>query len=481
MKKDALKERSKKIDHSNEEILSLLEKEAPFFVKNRWNEIEAETTLKFEPMEDVSFLRGKIHAESESIIPDVRKEILKTTKAENPFKCWLRRNHPIALSIGVVMMTVLVSTTSLLALHPWSNKDQSALISLSITPASNKQKKEKANPYSLSFSFRVDADGNVNPSSLKANNYSALLVKKSTSFLNTIYTNDVSFATLLLKPAYDMGYLENSDPSSPNEIKITYFTLNTDCVPEKEKEYAFAFNKALKRAEKGLGIYASLTFENGCGDMDFSAFKKLDATTRKAIIDVYSGLKTKEGESLLDMSHILATRDDILLAMVDTLSSVKEAKLSPLALDGVLRATASMCVSAKEESNGLKSHSIDEKKKEIIAAIDTLPISDENQKQTMKEMLQKNAYYLMELSQEDESKLNGDFYSCYRDIRESIKHDLDEDSFKSLLEEEKQIAESDVTFFDVASLIQGETPADSGNHQNDNHVVINEEGGIVPD
>lgn len=479
MKKDALKERSKKADRTDEEILSLLSEEAPFFIKNHWNEIEAETTLKFEPMEDASFLRGKIHAESESIIPDVRKEILKTTKAEKPFKCWLRKNHPIALSIGVVMATVLVSATSLLALRPWHNQDKSALISLSITPASNKQNKEKANPYSLSFSFCVDSNGNVNSSSLKANNYSALLVKKSVPSLNIVYTSDVSFATSLLKPAYDMGYLENSDPSSPNEIKITYFAFNRDCVSAKEQEYAFAFNRALKRAEKGLGIYASLAFEDGCGDMDFSAFKKLDASTRKTIIDVYSSLQTKEDGSLLDMSHILSMRGDILSTMVDTLSSVREAKLSPLALDGVLRATASMCVSAKEENSDSKSHFIDKKKKEIIEVIDTLPISDENQKQAMKGMLQKNAYYLMELSQEDENKLNGDFYSYYRDIREWIKHDLDEDSFKSLLEEEKQIAESDVTFLDVASLIQGETPADSGNHRNDNVITVSEEGGIV--
>mgnify|MGYP006913126857 CR=1 FL=1 len=479
MKEDVLKEQSKKTNRSDEEILSLLQKEAPFFVKNNWDEIETETTLKCEPIEDASFLRGKIHAESESIIPNVRKEILKTTKAERPFKCWLRRNHPIALSIGVVLVTVLVSTTTLLSLRPWEKEDQSALVSLTITPASHKQSKGKMNPYTLSFSFRVETNGNVNPSSLKANNYSALLVKKSTPFINTLCTSDVSFATSLLRPAYNMGYLENDDPSAPNEIKINYFTLQKDRVSKKEKEYEAAFNRALKRAEKGLGVYASLQFEDGCHNMDLSTFQKLDESTREAIIDVYSSLKTKDGESLLDIRHLLETRSDILPTMVDTLSSIKEAKLSPLTLDGVLRATASMCKSAKEESHDSESLFIEEKKKEIIETVDSLPISDEKQKSKMKELLQKDAYYLVELSEENEKKLDGAFYSCFRDIRESIKRNLNENSFKSLLQDGKQIAESDITFFDAAPLIQGETPIDSGNHRNDNNALVSQEGGIV--
>ncbi len=481
MKESASKKPTKKTEHDEKEILLALKREAPLFIKEDFAPIEAETLKKEEFLEDANFLKIKLHSESESIIPNVKNDVLKATKAESPFGCWMRKNKPVVASIGASFAVVLASTSALLATKPWEKNDEGALVLLSITPSSGAAKNDTSNPYFLSYSFQVEKDGKVNPSSLKANNYSASLVKRSSCFrsLNYNYESDVTFATSLLKPAFMMGYLEEGSEDEPNKLQITYFAPTSNNVEKKKAEYELAFNKALKRAEKGLGVYASLNFVDGCEGLDLTRFNKLETSKKRQVIDAFSSFKTVSGKSLLSLDNYLSMDETTLNSLSSTIFSTKEAKLSPLALDALLHGTASAYYSAFDESHTDNSSLINEKKKQIVNDVDSLNDVDENLKSEMKEMLWKDAYYLIELTEEEEKALASPFYSSYKEIRSLINDNLTKESYLTLLEEEKDIAESDVTFLDFAPSIQGAVLADSGDHAPNSDLSTASEGGII--
>ncbi len=482
MRKNASEKPIKKTEPSEKEILLAIKCEAPLLVKENFAPIEAATIKKEEEIEDASFLKIKLRSEGENIIPNVKKNILKETKAESPFGCWVRKNTPIVASIGASFAVVLASTSALLATRPWEEKNKSALVLLSISPSNGGKDESQANPYSLSYSFRVEKNGKVNPSSLKANNYSASIVKKASCFPTLYCQDDVAFATSLLKPAYAMGYLENSSEEEPNKLQITYFAPEAKSIEKKKKEYEAAFNKALKRAEKGIGVYASLNFVNGCEGLNLSYFKKLDSEKREQIIDAYSLFKTSNGKSLIEMDNYLQMDEKTLTSLSSTLSSTKETKLSPLALDALLHGTASAYYCSIDESHADNASLIETKKKEIIDEVESLTSLDEETKSSMKELLWKDAYYLTELTEQEEKALDSPFYSSYKEIRNLINNGLTEESYLTLLEEEKDIAESDATFLDFAPAIQGALLADSGDHAPASSASdASEEGGIISD
>ncbi len=478
MRKSVSEKPTKKTDVSEQDILLALRQEAPLFTKENFAPIEALTVGKEEAIENADFLKIKLHAESESIIPNVKNDVLKATKAESPFGCWMRKNKPVAASIGASFAVVLASTSALLATKPWEKSDESALVLLSISPSSMNAKDPATNPYSLSYSFRVEENGKVNPSSLKANNYSASLVKKSACFPSLYYEDDVLFATSLLKPAYTMGYLENGSKEEPNKLQITYFAASESNIENKKKEYGSAFDKALKRAEKGLGVYASLSFVDGCDGLDLTDFKKMDTEKKHQIIDAYSSFKTTNDTPLLDINNYLKMDEKTLNSLSSTIASAREAKLSPLALDALLHGTASAYFSAFDEDHVDNSSLIEAKKKEISNEIDTLSLVDEESKSSMKEMVWKDAYYLIELTKEEEEALDSPFYSSYKEIRKLINESLTEESYLTLLQEEKDIAESDA-FLDFAPSIRGAVLADSGEHAQDEPASSAAEGGII--
>ena len=72
-----------------------------------------------------------------------------------------------------------------------------------------------------------------------------------------------------------------------------------------------------------------------------------------------------------------------------------------------------------------------------------------------------------------------EIYASYFEIRNLIYKNITWDNLKSLLKEEKEIAESDVTFLDVSSLIKQETPLDPGDHKDESIQNTSEEGGGV--
>ncbi len=166
-------------------------------------------------------------------------------------------------------------------------------------------------------------------------------------------------------------------------------------------------------------------------------------------------------------------------SLSSTIFSTKEAKLSPLALDALLHGTASAYYSAFDESHTDNSSLINKKKKQIVSDVDSLNDVDENLKSEMKEMLWKDAYYLIELTEEEEKALASPFYSSYKEIRSLINDNLTKESYLTLLEEEKDIAESDVTFLDFAPSIQGAVLADSGDHAPSSDLSTASEGGII--
>ncbi len=480
--KDALQKQNKKIDSFSEErILSLFQKEADLFVPNKIDDIQKEIPLNIEPIEDALFLKNKIHAESEDLIPNVKNEILKATKAEHPFFCWFRKNHIIAFSIATNFMIVITALSAAFVLRSYEKENRSALVSLEISPASSETKKEtnECNPYSPSFLFQVDEKGKVVPSSLHPSNYSASLIKKSSSF-PTITNNDgASVAASLLHPAYEMGYLEKTNYSSPNKIKITYFTLNTKRAEAREKEYRSIFNQTLKRKKgNGLGTYASVTFTNGLKGLDLSDFSKRSEENKITLAQIYANSAIEDNEYLINFSDLLSVDQEVLNELSSTLFAIRKARLSPCALQSVLKATSTAYSSIKEEQKESQRELIEAKKKELISKIDSFYNESLGPKEKVKELLAKDAYYLVELPQKKENSLPK-IYASYFEIRNLIYKNTTWDNLKSLLKEEREIAESDVTFLDASSLIRQETPLDPGDHKEESVQNANEEGGGV--
>lgn len=484
MKEDALKKQNKKIDSFSEKrILSLFQKEADFFVPSKIDDIQNEIPLNIEPIEDALFLKNKIHAESEDLIPNVKNEILKVTKAEHPFSCWFRKNHIIAFSIAANFAIVIAAISSAFVLRYYEKENRSALVSLEISPASSegKQATSERNPYSPSFLFQVDEKGKVIPSSLHASNYSASLIKKSSAFPAIENNDGASVAASLLHPAYEMGYLEKTDCSSPNKIKITYFTLNTKKAEAREKEYRSIFNKTLKRQKgNGLGTYASVTFTNGLEGLDLSNFSKLSDENKITLAEIYANSSIEDYKYLINFSDLLSVDQRVLTELSSTLFSIRKARLSPCALQSVLRATAIAYSSAKEEPKESNRELIEAKKKELISKIDSFYNESQGPKEKVKELLTKDAYYLVELPQQEENNLP-EIYASYFKIRDLIYKNTTWDNLNSLLKEEKEIAESEVTFLDVSSLIRQETPLDPGDHKEQSVQNSNEEDGGVID
>ncbi len=483
MKNDALKKQNKKIDSfSEKQILSLLQKEANFFVPNKIDDIQKEVPLNIEPIEDALFLKNKIHAESEDLIPNVKNEILKATKAEHPFSCWFRKNHIIAFSIATNFAIIVTALSLAFALRSYEKENHSALVSLEISPASSeaKQATSECNPYSPAFLFQVDRKGKVIPSSLHPSNYSASLIKNASSFPSLENSEDgASTAASLLHPAYEMGYLEKTNYSSPNKIKITYFTLNAKRAEAREKEYRSIFNKTLKRKKgNGLGTYASVTFTNGLNGLDLSDFSKFSDENKLTLIEIYANSAIKDNEYLLNFSDLLSVDQEVLAELSSTLFSVRKAKLSPCALRSVLKATATAYSSAKGERKESQRELIETKKEQLISKIDSFYKESLGSKEKVKELLAKDAYYLVELPQKEENNLP-EIYASYFEIRNLIYKNITWDNLKSLLKEEKEIAESDVTFLDVSSLIKQETPLDPGDHKDESIQNTSEEGGGV--
>lgn len=256
MNENASKNEIKKIDLSEEQVVSLFKKEAGSFVPNKLEEIAFETYEAPEPIEDDSFLKNRIHLESEDIIPNVQKEVLKTTKAAHPFMCWLRRNSVVAFSLGAAFLVAFGAASTAVGLRIGNDilANRGAFVAMRISPAEeNGEQEGDGTPYSLFFTYRVNNDGKTIANSLRANNYSARLLSKD---VKNQSIDEATFAASLLTPAYQKGYLKKDVKSNPNQISLMYFS-NEDNLDEKKKQYAEAFNKALKKSEDGLGLYAS--------------------------------------------------------------------------------------------------------------------------------------------------------------------------------------------------------------------------------
>lgn len=483
MNEKASKTQNKKIDSPIEEqIISLLQKEAAFFVPNKIASIEEKLFVDSAPMDDTLFLKNKIHAESEDLIPDVKNEILKATKAERPINCWVRRNHAVAFSLLTSFIVAIIGLSTMIAIRPWQNEND-AIVSLEILPASSEKETSKNhNPYTPSFLFRIGKNGKAIPSSLRASNYSASLIKKSPYFSSIEEGSGASLAASLLRPAYEMGYLEKTDYDSPNKIKVTYFSMNAKQTLSKEKEYLSIFDQTLKKKrDTGLGIYASVSFQNGFEGLDLSVFSKLNINSKILLAATYANSSTNVDSHLISFSDLLSTEPTILNALSDTLFSIRKAKLSPYAMYGVLKATATAFSSIQKEITISQNEIIDEKKKELISKVDSFVPDSDSRKETIKQQLTKDAYYLVELPKEDEQKLSqGEIFSSFFEIRNLIYQNLSWDRLKILLQEEKELAESETTFFDASELIENQAPLDSGEHKKAAlEDALDEEGGVI--
>ena len=486
MKENASKNQDKKTNLSIDEkkIIASFKIEASSFIPNVLNKVENDIENSLIKNDDLSFFRNKIHAESEDIIPNLKNKILKKTKATNPFIYWIKKNFTltaiVSSCLAIFASTILIST---FYFEPWKSNDYSALISLQISPASSTSSQDKGahNPYTLSFLFETNENGKAIASSLRPNNYSAYLLQQSNCFT---YKNDCDSAALaasILQPAYEMGYLEQTSAEVPNKIKVTYFKLNQDNKVSKKKEYRSIFNNVLKRkGNDGIGTYASISFKNGLSDLDLTSYTNLNNRNKFLLTSVYANGFLDEEKSTLDFQKLLNADEEILNELDNTLSAVRRAKLSPYALNSVIRATASMCSSASDGVTSIeKSKEIENLKEELISNIDSFYDGDEKTKQAVKNLLKTDAYYFVELPDQEEKTLPS-IYEKYFQIRDHIKENISKETLINILKEEKEIAESEITFFDASNHIENVAPVDPGNHNNTNSTTFaNEEGGLI--
>lgn len=480
MNENASKNEIKKTELNEEEIVSLFKKEASSFVPNKLDEIAFETYEAPEPIFDDSFLKNRIHLESEEIIPNVQNEVLKATKAAHPFMCWLHHNSAVAFSLTAAFLIAMGAASTALGLHIRSDilANRGAFVAMRISPAeTNDDQNENSNPYSLFFTYQVDKEGKTIANSLRANNYSARLLSKE---IKSQAIDEATFAASLLSPAYEKGYMKKSEKSNPNQISLLYFSVE-DNVKEKQEQYAKAFDKALKKSENGLGIYASLSFRSGIQEKEKSILKNADEQKKHSLAEVYVGFATKDDGNLIDMESLSQESDDTLSIMASSLRSVRKSALSPCTLDGVIRGTASAYHSSKEKRGSFRKE-IEAKKNQFMGMVNYDDLSYMGSEDSVRSLLAKDAAYTIQFPSEcqmDESKKES--LSLYNDIRLLINKNLDKEGFISLVQEEKEIADSALTFFDASKALQNEEGVDTGNHLSSITNDWLEDGGILSD
>ncbi len=462
---------------NEQEVISLLKLEASSFVPDVLEKVTNKVTVQnAEHLEDILFLKNKIHAESECIVPKLQKNIIKATKAEKPFRHWMRQ-HYIGIYSGLAASFIAIAAISTCCYYKqmFACKEGSYV---SIRISANEASKEKS-PYLLSFSYCVDKDGKVNYSTFKANNYSANLLKKSFSVTASQSIDEAVFAASLLKPSYEKGYILEGSATSPNQIEVIYF--GREKLEEKEKAYKKAFDKALRQSENGIGAYAKLNFVNPLKNKPNNEADQLDEKTKISVARVYDGFTLQDGDSLVSLETLTKEEETTLDAISETIEKIQGIQASPMMLQGLIRGNASAYVSSLCKESKNYREEIEAKKNELIENFDgsLFKREDETSISVAKEFLQKDSAYLVEIPNNAKVETESEsFFSLYKEIRSLINKNLDDDSYLSLLEEEKNIADSYSPLLDMCQCFDDVPPADDGNHKIEKKVPSSD-GGLV--
>lgn len=261
----ALEARARLEREQEEEILSLLRKEADAFVPNVYPSVKKKAGLlsPIETREELS-LTEILGNEGNKMVPDLENLIYQKTGARKSFRLGNHLNfRRAATAIGTCLSSVFVVAAVVAATSalPADSGAPGALIRLSIAPASSQNAERSVseapvNPYKPEFLLVPTSDAKIYQEGFSPMNLSATYVVDELGSPDRDAFSIEEVFSALFEGSYERGYIEAKTPASYNVIEISIMTDQNDF----EDLYVKAAEAALRKSLCEKRIYAKLEF-----------------------------------------------------------------------------------------------------------------------------------------------------------------------------------------------------------------------------
>ena len=367
----ALEARARLEREQEEEILSLLRKEADAFVPNVYPSAKKKAGLlaPIETREELS-LTEILGNEGNKMVPDLEKLIYQKTGARKSFRLGNHLNfRRTATAIGtclslVFIVAAAVAVTSALPAGPGA---PGALIRLSIAPASSQNAERSVseapvNPYKPEFLLVPTSDAKIYQEGLSPMNLSATYVVDGLDDPETDNLTLEEAFSALFEGSYQTGYIEAKTPASYNVIDVSIVTDQDDY----EDLYVKVAEKALRESLRKERIYAKLNLTCSLLEPSLSKMDYLKAADTFTIYELLN--RSVDYEKLLNESA----------SVIESLESVGEslaaAPLSDLARVAISRGLSmSYNIYSEGASKNQTKEEVERLKEDLIAKIDEIP------------------------------------------------------------------------------------------------------------
>ncbi len=367
----ALEARAKLEREQEEEVLSLLRKEAEAFVPNVYPSVKKKAGLlaPIETREELS-LTEILGNEGNKMVPDLEKLIYQKTGARKSFRLGTHLNfRRTAAAIGTCLSSAfifgaVVAATSAL---PGGSDAPGALIRLSIAPASS-QNAEKGtnegpvNPYKPEFLLVPTSDAEVCQGGFSPMNLSATYVVDGLGSSKKDRFSVEEVFSAIFEGSYETGYIEAKTPASYNVIEISIVTDQSDF----EDLYVKAAEAALRKSLCEKRIYAKLEFTCDLLEPSISEMNYAEAAD---VFSVYELLNRK-----VNYGALLSESASVIEALKEVGSAMAAAPLSDAARLSIGRGLSiSYAVYSQGGNCLLTAEEIEQLKEKLLAMREEIP------------------------------------------------------------------------------------------------------------